>query len=100
MSMFLGRLIKARPDLVNSVVYFSPNKKTNLPCIIRGDGTLSPSCDASLRFDSAKKLADAWKSKKFSSPGVSIGNRVKPSLFMFNKDVFFEKGRVNLLSNL
>lgn len=87
-------LLERDPDFVGSIVYFCPTKKNSLPCVVRRDGSISPVCASSLRFDSASKLAQAVKDGQLP-PEVEfrIAKNAKPSSFGFERDFLMKPGR-------
>lgn len=106
MTQFWKKIIAASPDLVDTIVYFCPNTKANLPCILHADGTLSSLWTPELRFDAIEVLVKAWKSGELkveesayhSFPGRRNKTTAKTKL-SFEKDFFFEPGRVKHINS-
>lgn len=101
MSEFWKRIVTTDRNLVGSTVYFSPNKKWNLKCIVCEDGTVASTSKPNLRFGKISDLIDAWKSGFVTDEnGKSLSSWTKTKTLSFSEDFFFETGRRQIVKGI
>lgn len=101
MANFWKRVVDENPELIGSMVYFSPTKNFDLSCIIRDDGTISPFQMQILRISSIGDLVNSWiRGVITDDDGRKLPARFKKSKFCFSDDFFFNKGRHRLVKEI
>lgn len=96
-SGFLEKIIRHQPGLIGCTVYFCTKKKGSLPCILRGNGTISPISAPEKEYRTATALIRAIISGEIAAEGFSMYKKAAATKLSFSDDLYLRANRKELL---